>query len=88
MRNQKIRFCLLILGAAAVANVPEPTLTFAAANKNTSHETKQKITFNEAKEKCTENAKSAAPGAGHLSVEARQTVYARCMRRAGFYNER
>jgi hypothetical protein len=61
------------------ASVPGPTLTLAA-NK--------KIAFEVAKHKCTENAKSAAPGEGHLSVEARKTVYDRCMRRAGFYNER
>jgi hypothetical protein len=72
--------CLAALSvAAAVAGVPEPTLTFAAAKKST---------LNEAKQKCAENAKSAAPGVGHLSVEARKTVYDRCMRRAGFYNER
>jgi hypothetical protein len=59
--------------------VPRPTLTFAAAKK---------YALIEAKQKCIENAKSAAPGTGHLAVEARKTVYDRCMRRAGFYNER
>ena len=80
MKAQGIWLCLLVLiAAASVASVPGPTLTFAAAKKDTLHEAKQK---------CSQNAKAAAPGEGHLSVETRKTVYARCMRRAGFYNER
>jgi hypothetical protein len=80
MKAQRISLCLLVLIAtASVASWPGSTLTFAAAKKDTLHEAKQK---------CTQNAKSAAPGEGHLSVETRKTVYARCMRRAGFYNER
>ena len=80
MKTRRIRFCLLVLSAAAaVAIVPGPTLTSAAGKK---------ISFEHAKHKCAENAKSASPGEGHLGVEARKTVYDRCMRRAGFYNER
>jgi hypothetical protein len=81
MKAQRTWLTVLIatIATALVASGPGPTRTFAAAKKDTLHEAKQK---------CTENAKSAAPGVGHLAVETRKTVYARCMRRAGFYNER
>jgi hypothetical protein len=79
MKNRRVWFCLLVLGAAAVvASVPAATQTFAA-----SASAKKSAALNDAKQKCTQKAEHAWPGANPDAYHGRRLAYHNCMRRAG-----
>jgi hypothetical protein len=78
MKTQRIRFCLLVLGAAAVvASVPAATQTLAA-----SAGAKKSTASNAAKQKCTQQAQHGAPGVNQDAEQYRREIYINCMRRA------
>jgi hypothetical protein len=78
MKTQRIWFCLLVLGAAAVvASVPATTQTLAA-----SASAKKSTASNAAKEHCNRTAQHAAPGANADAHHYRREIYINCMRRA------